>query len=248
MAPCSLASRVIPRITDSVNEWVRRAVCIEAEVTRERPRRNSPGPSHAYSTYALEKEPEVLAGDDLARGQHDREPPLGAAFGPQRGGLEIEIPLLRADRVAAGGKTGEAIVPVGVRLNRRNGRASEHDEPTPDTDLARITEAITVGVIEHCAVDLPTRGRGRRRRRRGVALVDIGVRVQFRTHRAMRVVVTQTGLGDVRRAHAGLALQRTTLSHARDVRRRNQGQQDYKGSHVLLLTFVRAEEGRCGLS
>src|SRR5713101_5980568 len=144
MAPCSLASRVIPRITDSVNEWVRRAVCIEAEVTRERPRRNSPGPSHAYSTYALEKEPEVLAGDDLARGQHDREPPLGAAFGPQRGGLEIEIPLLRADRVAAGGKTGEAIVPVGVRLNRRNGRASEHDEPSPDTDLARITEAITV--------------------------------------------------------------------------------------------------------
>src|SRR3989442_15266675 len=44
MAPCSLASRVIPRITDSVNEWVRRAVCIEAEVTRRRPRRNSPGP------------------------------------------------------------------------------------------------------------------------------------------------------------------------------------------------------------
>src|SRR5437867_3442162 len=78
MAPCSLASRVIPLITDSVNEWVRRAVCIEAEVTRERPRRNSPGPSHACATYALEKEPEVLAGDDLARGQHDREPPLGA--------------------------------------------------------------------------------------------------------------------------------------------------------------------------
>src|SRR5213593_1205017 len=227
MAPCSLASRVIPRITDSVNEWVRRAVCIEPEVTGERPRRNSPGPSHACATYALEKEPEVLAGDDLARGQHDREPPLGAAFGPQRGGLEIEIPLLRADRVAAGGKAGEAIVPVGVRLNRRNGRASEHDEPTPDTDLARITEAITVGVIENCPADVPTRGRGRRRR--GVALVDIGVRVQFRTHRAMRVVVTQTGLGDVRRAHAGLALQRTTLGHARDVRRRNQGQQDYKG-------------------
>src|SRR5437773_3806138 len=44
MAPCSLASRVIPRITDSVNEWVRRAVCMEAEVTRQRPRRNSPGP------------------------------------------------------------------------------------------------------------------------------------------------------------------------------------------------------------
>src|SRR5213593_4870050 len=164
MAPCSLASRVIPRITDSVNEWVRRAVCIEPEVTRERPRRNSPGPSHACATYALEKEPEVLAGDDLARGQHDREPPLGAAFGPQRGGLEIEIPLLRADRVAAGGKAGEAIVPVGVRLNRRNGRASEHDEPTPDTDLARITEAITVGVIENCPADVPTRGRGRRRR------------------------------------------------------------------------------------
>src|SRR2546422_10355382 len=164
MAPCSLASRVIPRITDSVNEWVRRAVCIEAEVTRERPRRNSPGPSHACATYALEKEPEVLAGDDLARGQHDREPPLGAAFGAQRGGLEIEIPLLCADRVAAGGKTGEGIVPVGVRLNRRNGRAGEHDEPTPDTDLSRITEALTVGVIEPCPADLPTRGRGRRRR------------------------------------------------------------------------------------
>src|SRR2546422_8274200 len=45
MAPCSLASRVIPRITDSVNECVRRAVCIEAEVTSGRPRRDSPGPS-----------------------------------------------------------------------------------------------------------------------------------------------------------------------------------------------------------
>src|SRR5437016_8080319 len=44
MAPCSLASRVIPRITDSVNEWVRRAVCIEGELTRTRPRRNTPGP------------------------------------------------------------------------------------------------------------------------------------------------------------------------------------------------------------
>src|SRR5712691_11801610 len=237
MAPCSLARRVIPRITDSVNEWVRRAVCIDPEVTRERPRRNRPRPSHAYATYALEKEPEVLAGDDLAPGEHDREPPLGAACGSQRGDLEVEIPLLCADRVAAGGKTGEGIVPVGVRLNRRNGRAGEHDEPTPDTDLSRITEAITVGVIEHCPADLPTRGRGRRRRRRGVALVDIGVRVQFRTHRAMRVVVTQTGLGDVRRVHAGLALQRTTLGHARDVRRRNQGQQDYKGSHVLTPYF-----------
>src|ERR1035438_3740496 len=28
MAPCSLASRVIPRMTDSVKPWVRRAVCI----------------------------------------------------------------------------------------------------------------------------------------------------------------------------------------------------------------------------
>src|SRR5713101_718142 len=162
MAPCSLASRVIPRITDSVNEWVRRAVCIEAEVTRERPRRNSPGPSHACATYALENEPEVLAGDDLARGQHDREPPLGAACGSRRGGLDIEIPLLRADRVAAGRKTRESIVPVGVRLNRRNGRAGEHDEPSPDTDLSRITQAITVRVIVHGPVDLPTRGRGRR--------------------------------------------------------------------------------------
>src|SRR2546428_3241191 len=165
MAPCSLASRVIPRITDSVNEWMRRAVCIEAEVTRERPRRNSPGPSHACATYALEKEPEVLAGDDLAGGQHHRKPPLGAACGAQRGGLEIEIPLLRADRVAAGCKTGEGIVPVGVRLNRRNGRAGEHDEPSPETDLSMITEAITVCVIVHGTADLPTRVRGTRRRR-----------------------------------------------------------------------------------
>src|SRR2546427_394168 len=163
MAPCSLASRVIPRITDSVNEWVRRAVCIEAEVTRERPRRNSPGPSHACATYALEKEPEVLAGDDLAGGQHHRKPPLGAACGPQRGGLEIEIPLLRADRVAAGRKAGEGIVPVGVCLNRRDGRAGEHDEPSPETDLSRITQAITVGVIVHGPADHPTRGRRRRR-------------------------------------------------------------------------------------
>src|SRR5213080_1130891 len=44
MAPCSLASRVIPRITDSLNEWVRRAVCIEGELTRTRPRRYTPGP------------------------------------------------------------------------------------------------------------------------------------------------------------------------------------------------------------
>src|SRR6059036_3707827 len=51
MAPCSLASLVIPRITDSVNEWVRRAVCIEAEVTRQRPRRNSPGPSISLLSY-----------------------------------------------------------------------------------------------------------------------------------------------------------------------------------------------------
>src|SRR5229473_4155711 len=163
MAPCSLARRVIPRITDSVNEWVRRAVCIDPEVTRERLRRNRPGPSHACATYALEKEPEVLAGDDLARGEHDREPPLGAACGPERGGLDIEIPLLRADRVVAGRKTGEGIVPVNARLHRRNGRAGEHDEPTPDTDLSRITEAITVGVSVHCPADHPTRGRGRRR-------------------------------------------------------------------------------------
>src|SRR3989442_13558142 len=127
MAPCSLASRVLRGITDSVNEWVRGAVGIEAEVTRERPRRNSPGPSHACATYALENEPEVLAGDDLARGQHDREPPLGAACGSRRGGLDIEIPLLPADRVAAGGNTREIIVPVCVPLNRRNGPASEHD-------------------------------------------------------------------------------------------------------------------------
>src|SRR5712671_4130794 len=162
MAPCSLARRVIPRITDSVNEWVRRAVCIDPEVTRERPRRNRPGPSHAYATYALEKEPEVLAGDDLARGEHDREPSLGAACGSQRGGLDIEIPLLRADRVAAGRKTGKGIVPVDARLNRQNGRAGEHDEPTSETDLGRITQAITVRVIVHGPVDLPTRGRGRR--------------------------------------------------------------------------------------
>ena len=84
-----------------------------------------PGALTCYATYALENEPEVLAGDDLARGQHDREPPLGAACGSRRGGLDIEIPLLRADRVAAGRKTGEGIVPVGIRLNRRNGRAGE---------------------------------------------------------------------------------------------------------------------------
>ena len=29
IAPCSLASRVMPRITDSVNPWVREAVCME---------------------------------------------------------------------------------------------------------------------------------------------------------------------------------------------------------------------------
>src|SRR5438874_3632106 len=33
MAPCSLASRVMPRITDSVNECVRRAVCIDRKLT-----------------------------------------------------------------------------------------------------------------------------------------------------------------------------------------------------------------------
>src|SRR2546428_14033751 len=125
MAPCSLASRVIPRITDSVNEWVRRAVCIEAEVTRERPRRNSPGPSHACATYALENEPEVLAGENLARARSDREPPSGAAGCSRRGGLEIEIPRLRADREPAGRKTPESIVPAGGRLTRRSGRAGE---------------------------------------------------------------------------------------------------------------------------
>jgi len=66
------------------------------------------------------------------------------------GGLDIEIPLLRADRVAAGRKTGEGIVPVGVRLHRRNRRAGEHDEPTPEADLSRITQAVAVGVIVHC--------------------------------------------------------------------------------------------------
>src|SRR2546425_1127899 len=187
MAPCSLASRVIPRITDSVNEWVRRAVCIEAEVTRERPRLNSPGPSHACATYALENEPEVLAGDDLARGQHDREPPLGAACGSRRGGLDIEIPLLRADRVAAGRKTRESIVPVGVRLNRRNGRAGEHDEPSPDTDLSRITEAITVGVIEQCPADLATRERGRRRVPDAVLIVLIVLAAGVPMSRALLV-------------------------------------------------------------
>src|SRR5216683_2110543 len=92
-----------------------------------------------------------------------RPPRSGPHAAPKGGSLDIEIPLLRADRVVAGRKTGEGIVPVNARLHRRNGRAGEHDEPTPDTDLSRITEAITVGVIVHCPADHPTRGRGRRR-------------------------------------------------------------------------------------
>src|SRR5690242_8412303 len=53
MAPCSAASRVMPRMTDSVKECVRRAVCMDWELTSERPRLNSPGPSlTAYSACA----------------------------------------------------------------------------------------------------------------------------------------------------------------------------------------------------
>src|SRR2546423_4393067 len=43
MASCSLASRVMPRITDSVKPCVRRAVCIRRNLQRERPRRECRG-------------------------------------------------------------------------------------------------------------------------------------------------------------------------------------------------------------
>src|SRR5439155_6985865 len=53
MAPCSVASRVIPRITDSVNEWVRRAVCIDGKLPAEGPGETARGPRSAYESVAL---------------------------------------------------------------------------------------------------------------------------------------------------------------------------------------------------
>src|SRR5438093_11839567 len=97
MAPCSVASRVIPRITDSVNEWVRRAVCIEGELTRTRPRRNTPGPwicltRAAVVTLRKVPEPKQVRG---APNHHDCDQPEQATpagrpahrFGPMPGGI-----------------------------------------------------------------------------------------------------------------------------------------------------------------
>src|SRR5207248_10344990 len=148
-----------------------------------------------------------------------------------------------ADCVGTGREAGEDIVPGGVSRYRARHRAAELDAPALDATPWR--EAyVNLAVDRHgsttsgCAPARPCRGRRRRRRRQrprvryGIrTLVDGFARVQVRTHRAVRRVVTQTRIverpGSAVCAALWLDVARgSILGHARDQRRGDQGEKD----------------------
>src|SRR5881396_948728 len=173
MAPCSLASRVIPRITDSVNEWVRRAVCMKAEVTRQRPRRNSPGPS-IYLPVRRPHLREIPEPDEVGAASAVRPTRRGSLMPGGAGRQHL------ADGIGAARDTGHHVVVAlnvkgyATRYCRRDHRAA----PVPQlyAPAREIGEILGRVIYEHLAQDRPSPcahgihapGRWRDRAARGV--------------------------------------------------------------------------------
>src|SRR5438128_5987801 len=203
MAPCSLASRVIPRITDSVNEWVRRAVCMKAEVTRQRPRRNSPGPSiylPVRRPHLREiPEPDEVGAAPVHEGDcHTKD--AASAVRPTRRGSLMPGGVGRqhlADGIGAARDTGEnVVVPLYVKGYPAGYRGcDDRVVPVPELDAPTREIGKTLGrvIYEHLAQDRPgpcahgvhAPGRWRDRAARGVhssAKRRIGALVEIVRH------------------------------------------------------------------
>src|SRR5436309_2274730 len=168
MAPCSLASRVIPRITDSVNECVRRAVCIEAEVTSGRPRRNSPGPSIYLRvrrpTLREIAEPDEVGGAPIREGDCHSKDAAPAIRPARRLGLmpgAIGRQHL-ADGIGAARDTGDdVVVPFQVQVyaaGDRRGNDGAAPVPELDAPACEIWKMLRRIIYEHLAQDLPGPG------------------------------------------------------------------------------------------
>src|SRR5207244_13266762 len=105
----------------------------------EGPGQTAPGPSSVSTARDLVEVPEVEAGPDLTRRERDQVSDARAAcLAGLRGGLEEGETLPFADRVRASRETREGIVPVAVRLHRRNRRARQHHGPVRATAFAGI--------------------------------------------------------------------------------------------------------------
>src|SRR5213079_1865999 len=127
MASCSLASRVIPRITDSVKPCVRRAVCMRGNLQRERPRRECRGLCGLELSEIAERNEVGAAPIHDGEGESKH---AAAAIRPARGERLVPRRIRRqllADGIGAGGDTGEDVV-VPLRVEGRAARDRGGDD------------------------------------------------------------------------------------------------------------------------
>src|ERR1051325_1847602 len=237
MAACSLASRVMPRITDSVNPWVRRAVCMERNLQRSRPRRDCRGldlPCEALLWTLLEiREGEEVGHAPIRDGEAESED-AAAAIGPARRGGLVKCRIRRqllAHGIGAGWDAGEDVV-VPLRVEGRaagNGGGDDRAAHVPKlhAPAREIREILRRIIPAHLHLDTPGSGArsgvhapGRRRRGFQYAVPTMGVHLA----RVGAVLVTLTVV-----AIEALG----TLGDADEKRRSRKRHDQYESSHRL---------------